>query len=108
MLGSRRWTVIAGDELEDGTELVIDIVALRQSLTLFEGNPGTFQKSDMPVPMFGKDVRTLVFAISTLNLLVHLLLNLALQDSGTGGLIETSSLQYMRGIDPIIVTTAHN
>jgi hypothetical protein len=29
MLGSRRWAVIARNELKDGSELLVDIVALR-------------------------------------------------------------------------------
>ena len=108
MLRSRRWAIIARYELENGAKLVIDIVALCQSLTLFKGNPGAFEMSDIPILNFNTDEWTLIFAIATLNLLMHLLLNLALKDSCTGGLVETSGLEDMRSIDPIIVAAAHN
>ena len=43
MLRSGGRTVIARDIFEDDAELLIDIVALRKSLTLLEGYPGTFK-----------------------------------------------------------------
>lgn len=52
--------------------------------------------------------RALVFAISTLDLLVCFLLDFALEDSGSSRLIETSSFQDMGSINPIVTSAAHN
>jgi hypothetical protein len=45
MLWGWRRANIARSELEDHANLVVDLVALRQSLTLFERDPGAFVMS---------------------------------------------------------------
>jgi hypothetical protein len=51
---------------------------------------------------------TLVFPVAALDLLVDVLLHFTLKDSGSGGLVEASSLQDVCRIDPIIGATSHN
>jgi hypothetical protein len=78
MLRCRRRAVVARDILENGAKLLIDIIPLRQCLTLLKRNPGAFAQLDVRLEIFDVYERTLIFAISTLHLLMHLLLNLAL------------------------------
>lgn len=52
--------------------------------------------------------RTLVFAIAALDLLVHVLLHVSLEDACAGGLVEASGLENVGGIDPVIVPPPHN
>jgi hypothetical protein len=52
-------------------------------------------------------VNTLIFAITTLNLFMQLLLDFSLQDTGPRRFIEACSFQDMRRIDPIVMATAH-
>lgn len=47
-------------------------------------------------------MRTLIFAVSSLDLLVHALLHFALEDSRSRRLIVLSSFENMRRIDPVI------
>lgn len=51
---------------------------------------------------------TLIFAITSLYLLVHVLLHISFQDSRTCGLIKTSSFQDVSRIDPVIMPSSHN
>lgn len=51
---------------------------------------------------------TLEFAISSLNLLMVTLLHVALENAGSGGLVEAGSLQDMCSIDPIVGLTSHD
>jgi hypothetical protein len=51
---------------------------------------------------------TLVLSISTLDLFMYSLLDFSLQDSCTGRLIKSSSLQNMSRIDPVVGSTPHN
>lgn len=107
MFGGRRRTDVAGGKLEDGAQFLVDIVSLRKSFTLLERDPSSWFQSDSSSRTVD-DERTLVFAVSTLNLLVCLLLDFALEDSGSGRLVETGSLQDVGCINPIITSTAHN
>jgi hypothetical protein len=50
----------------------------------------------------------LVFAISTLDLLMNTLLNLPFEDASSGGFIKTGNLEDMCRIDPIIPTSSHH
>jgi len=77
MLWSGRRADVARSELKYHANLVVDLVALRQSLTLFERDPGTFRISASPSTELTFQ-RTLVFSITTLNLLMRLLLDLSL------------------------------
>ena len=51
---------------------------------------------------------TLIFPISTLHLLVHILLYLALQHPRARRLVKVGDFQYVRGIDPVVHTPAHD
>lgn len=51
---------------------------------------------------------TLVFAISTLHLLVNAFLNLTLQDSGSCWLIKVCDFENLRSIYPAVSTPSHN
>lgn len=51
---------------------------------------------------------TLVFAVTTLHFLMHALLHFTFEDSGSCGLVETSSLQNVCCIHPIICSPSHN
>lgn len=53
-------------------------------------------------------MRTLVFAVATLDLLVCRLLHIPFEDTSTCWLIETSGFQNMCRIDPIVVPPSHN
>jgi hypothetical protein len=50
----------------------------------------------------------LIFAISTLDLLVHALLDFALEDTGSGRLIVVGYLEDVGCVDPVVGTTAHD
>ena len=91
MLGRRRRTPVARYVVENGAHLVQHTVALRK----------------MP-PLLQRDPSTLVFAIATLNLFMHTLLHLALEDSGSGGLVIVGYFEDVRCIDPIISPPAHD
>jgi hypothetical protein len=51
---------------------------------------------------------TLIFSISTLNLLVYAFLDLSLQYPCSRGLVEPGCFQDVRSIDPVIGPTAHD
>lgn len=51
--------------------------------------------------------RTLVFAITSLNLFVHTLLHLALENAGSAGLVIVRDLQDVCSIDPVVGSAAH-
>lgn len=51
---------------------------------------------------------TLIFAISTLNFLMDVLLHISFQDSGSRRLVKAGSFQDVSCIDPIIVPSSHN
>lgn len=51
---------------------------------------------------------TLIFAVSTLHLLMHTLLHLALEDTGPGRLVVVGDLQDVGSVDPVIGATAHD
>lgn len=88
----RRWGApIAGNEVKDGQELVENAVALGEHATIVEWNPCS-----------------LIFAISTLHLFVHTLLDLALEDARAGGLVEVGDLQDVGCVDPVVGATAHD
>jgi hypothetical protein len=107
MLRGRWGAKLARGKLEDGSELLIDIVSLCQSFTLFKWDPCACRSQRLS-PRSEFFWRTLVFTISTLDLLVCLLLNLSLEDSRSGWLIETGGLEDVCRIDPIVSTAAHN
>jgi hypothetical protein len=51
---------------------------------------------------------TLVLSVTTLNLFVHALLDLSLENTGSRRLIKAGCLENMRSIDPIISTSSHH
>lgn len=51
--------------------------------------------------------RTLVFAITALDLLMHAFLYLSFQYPRSGRLVKVCDFQNVRGIDPIIGSAAH-
>ena len=51
---------------------------------------------------------TLVFAITSLDFLMNILLYFAFKDSCAGGLVKASSLQNVGGIDPIVQSPSHD
>ena len=51
---------------------------------------------------------TLILSVATLDLLVHVLLHLTLEDAGSGGLVEAGCLQDVCRVEPVIVAAAHN
>ena len=91
MLG-RRWRApVTGDVVEDGAHLVQNTIPLCQMSPLLEGYPCA-----------------LVFTISTLDLLVHALLDFALKDTGTRRLVVVGYLEDVSGVDPVVGATAHD
>ena len=50
----------------------------------------------------------MVLAVAALDLFVDALLDLALEDTGTGGLVVVGNLEDMGSIDPVVSTTAHD
>lgn len=55
-----------------------------------------------------EELQTLVFSVATLNFLVDVLLHISLENSSSSWFIETSSLQDMCRIDPVIRSPSHN
>lgn len=51
---------------------------------------------------------TLELSVATLNLFVVAFLDVALENAGSGGLVETSSFQDMGGIHPVVGLAAHD
>lgn len=51
---------------------------------------------------------TLIFAIASLNFLVDTLLNLTLQNSGSGRFVEVRHFENLCSIDPAIFSTTHD
>lgn len=62
-----------------------------------------YQTPDLALPR-----HTLIFAIATLDFLVHPLLNLAFQNSSSCRLIKACSFKNMCCIDPIVTPPSHN
>ena len=53
-------------------------------------------------------IRTLVFAVSSLNLLVYTLLHFSLENPSSGWLVEVRDFQDVCSIDPIVRSTSHD
>jgi hypothetical protein len=87
MLWSWRRAEIARDELKDWTQFLIDVVALRKSFALFQWNPCAWRSLNTAV-LTQITLRTLVFAISALDLLVSFLLNLSFKNSRPRWLVK--------------------
>jgi hypothetical protein len=94
-----RWrALISRLELEDRPQAVIDIITMGKSLAMLERYPGPCgKKSRVSSDSFSAPIphaypRTLVFPISTLDLLVYVFLDLALKNSRPCWLVEPSSL----------------
>jgi hypothetical protein len=51
---------------------------------------------------------TLILSVTALDLLVHVLLHLTLENAGSGGLVEASCLQDVCRVDPVILAAAHD
>ena len=51
---------------------------------------------------------TLIFAVSSLHLLMDAFLYFSLEDAGAGGLVVVGYLEDMRRIDPVVAATAHD
>lgn len=64
-----------------------------------------FRRCDRPCLAGGI---TLVFAISTLHLLVHALLHLALQDTRARRLVVVGDFEDVRRVDPVVGAPAHD
>lgn len=52
--------------------------------------------------------RTLIFPVAALDLFVDILLDVALEDAGPGWLVEASGFQDVGGVDPVVLSAAHN
>lgn len=74
----------------------------REESRYLYGSAGDVGKGDMRLS------QTLIFAISTLNFLVNILLHISFQNSRTGWLVEAGGFQYMGCVDPVIVPSSHN
>lgn len=105
----RRWGApIAGNEVKDGQELVENAVALGEHATIVEWNPCSCSSCVRRCYAWLTASLTLIFAISTLHLFVHTLLDLALEDARAGGLVEVGDLQDVGCVDPVVGATAHD
>ena len=65
----------------------------------------------MPVDLFRNkniNIHTLILPISTLNLLMHILLHLALKYPGARGLVKVSDFENVRRVDPVVCPSAHH
>lgn len=51
---------------------------------------------------------TLVFAITSLDLLVYAFLDFSLEDAGAGGLVVVGYLEDVRRVDPVVAAAAHD
>ena len=91
MLGRRRRAAVARDIVEDGAHLVQDAVALCQMASLLQRYPCA-----------------LVFAITTLDLFVHALLDFALEDAGSRRLVVVGYLEDVGRVDPVVGAAAHD
>lgn len=56
----------------------------------------------------GEQMRTLIFPVTSLDLLVDVFLHVPLEDACPGRLVEAGGLQNVRRIDPIILSAAHH
>lgn len=109
MLGGRRRTPVAGDVVENGRELFKNAVALGKGAAVVKRDPGSCSGSFSVLLCGGRAATpTLVFAISSLHLLVHALLDLALENAGASRLVEVGDLQDVGCIDPVVGAAAHN
>jgi hypothetical protein len=77
MLGSGRGADAARSELKYHANLVVDLITLRQSLALFEWDPGTFEYQHLLLQS-SLSQQTLLFSIATLKILMRLFLDLSL------------------------------
>jgi hypothetical protein len=91
MFGRRRRAPVARHIVEDGAHLVQYAVALCQMAALLERYPCA-----------------LVFAITALDLFMHALLDFALEDTGSGGLVVVGYLEDVGCVDPVVGATAHD
>lgn len=91
MLGRWGRALVTGDVIEYGSHFLQHAVSLSQTAPLFERYPCA-----------------LVFAIATLDLLVHALLHLALEDAGSRRLVIVGYLEDVRSVDPVVGTAAHD
>ena len=53
-------------------------------------------------------VATLIFSVSSLNLLVNVLLHITLQNAGSCGFVEACSFENVCRVDPIVMSPSHN
>lgn len=56
----------------------------------------------------GKSKRTLIFAVTALDLLVELFLNITFQNSRSGRLVKASGLEDMGCVDPVVMSPPHH
>lgn len=66
------------------------------------------QRSERPTASPCGSLFTLIFAVTSLNFLVGIFLNVALENPRSGGLVELCCFQDMCRIDPIIVPPSHH
>ena len=101
MLRSWRGAVSARFIFEDRLEKIVDIVLLRNNYALAQGYPCTWDSQSTVVYIYFKEP-TLIFAITSLDLLVRIQLHFLLQDSCSCWLVQIGNFEYVCCIYPVV------
>lgn len=109
MLGCGWRRLVAWHEVKDGPHLVQHVVALGKLSAFGKRYPCSCQLSDLSHAPFICDLvsLTLIFSVSTLDLLVYTLLHLALEDAGPARLVVVRDFQDVGSIDPVVGSASH-
>jgi hypothetical protein len=91
MFRRRRRTSVSRYVVEDGQHLLEHAVALGQHAPVVQRHPGP-----------------LVLSVPALHFFVYAFLDFALEDSGTGRLVEVGDFEDVGRIDPVVGTAAHD
>ena len=102
MFWSWWWAAVAGNVVENLANAFNDAVLLGQGACFIQRDPCAFSKVSVRFRPPDCTALTLIFSITTLNFLMHAILDVLLQASCSRRLVETGDFQNVSGVDPII------
>ncbi len=107
MLGCLRWASVPWYKIEDWSEGLKDFVAPSKLSAIWQRYPSPLITVSEAVGQKSENELTLVFSVTTLDLLMNPFLNLSLQNPSSRRLVRTGDFEDMRGIDPVVRASSH-
>lgn len=95
-------------ELDDRLQQGFAVVLLRKAQAALKWDPSAYNPLSQSKDKILEKVRTLVFPITSLDLLVLALLHLALEDASTLGFVEACDFEDLGRVQPRVVAPSHN